>query len=263
MNALAPWEGDGWRGRAVAGATDVDRWLAAAAAGSGRSSRHARTVRVGDAFVKSYPAPGGRRATHAHRIGERLGAAGFGVPEILLVARRGGEGLLVSRDVGGDDLLDAVAALRGPAARGTKRRLLSALGAEVARLHVAGFVHGDLVPPNVRVVPNGFVLIDHDRTRHGDLLVWFGGRRNLVQLGRFVVPGVTATDRMRVLVAYARGRGLSRRRRKRLAGWLAAKIVARRCRIDRIAEADAARAGFRELMRSGGPFDPARPTEAS
>jgi hypothetical protein len=35
------------------------------------------------------------------------------------------------------------------------------------------------------------------------------------------------------------------------------RIVARRCAIDRIPPAAAARAGFRQLMRSGGPFDPA------
>ena len=82
------------------------------------------------------------------------------------------------------------------------------------------------------------------------------GCRNLVQLGRFVVPGLTLTDRARVLGAYAAGRGLSRRAHRRLARWLVAKTMARRCAIDRIPEAAAARAGFRELMRSGGPFDP-------
>jgi hypothetical protein len=35
------------------------------------------------------------------------------------------------------------------------------------------------------------------------------------------------------------------------------KTIARRCAIDRIAAETAARVGFRELMRSGGPFDPA------
>jgi hypothetical protein len=59
-----------------------------------------------------------------------------------------------------------------------------------------------------------------------------------------------------VLAAYAAGRGLSRRAQRRLARWVVAKTMARRCAIDRIPEAAAARAGFRELMRSGGPFDP-------
>src|SRR5205823_2160469 len=132
-----------------------------------------------------------------------------------------------------------------------KRALLGRLGAEVARLHRAGFVHGDLVPANIRLVGERFVFLDNDRTRRSRLLVRLAGRRNLVQLGRFVVPGLTLTDRARVLGAYAPRRG-----HRRLARWLVAKTMARRCAIDRIPEAAAARAGFRELMRSGGPFDP-------
>jgi hypothetical protein len=135
--------------------------------------------------------------------------------------------------------------------------LLRRLGAEIARLHGAGFVHGDLVPPNLRVTGERFVFLDNDRTRRSRLLVHLAGRRNLVQLGRFVVPGLTLADRARVLAAYAAGRRLARWRRRRLARWLVRKIVARRCTIDHIPAEVAARAGFRELMRSGGPFDPA------
>jgi hypothetical protein len=63
---------------------------------------------------------------------------------------------------------------------------------------------------------------------------------------------------MRVLCAYADRRRLSRRARRRLARWVAAKTIARRVAIDRIREADAARAGYAAVMRSGGPYDPAR-----
>jgi aminoglycoside phosphotransferase (APT) family kinase protein len=142
----------------------------------------------------------------------------------------------------------------GPAER---RALLRRLGAEVARLHEAGFVHGDLVPSNVLARDDGFVLLDHDRTRRGRLLVWWGARRNLVQLGRFVVPGVGVSDRWRVLAAYADRRGLSRRARRRLARWVAAKVTARRIAIDRLPPDEARRAGHARLMRSGGEFDPA------
>jgi hypothetical protein len=98
-------------------------------------------------------------------------------------------------------------------------------------------------------------FLDHDRTRRGRLLVWWGGQRNLVQLGRFVIPGLTLTDRARVLVAYARRRGLGRRRRRRLAAWLVEATTRRRCRIDGITVDTARRAGFGELMRAGGPYD--------
>src|SRR5207253_4913307 len=107
------------------------------------------------------------------------------------------------------DLLAAVARRR--ARVGETRALLGRLGAEVARLHRAGFVHGDLVRPTVRLVGEHFVFLDNDRTRRSRLLVRLAGRRNLVQLGRFVVPGLTVSDRARVLAAYAAGRGLSRR----------------------------------------------------
>jgi lipopolysaccharide kinase (Kdo/WaaP) family protein len=256
--AYAAWRTAGWMGWLDPQA-DVDpaACLAAADAGAGRRSRHARTVRLtvreGAVWVKAYPAPGAVRAMRAFWVGRALAAAGFAVPAVVLVARRGQEGLLVTRDVGGRDLIAAVTAA-GPAER---RALLRRLGAEVARLHEAGFVHGDLVPPNVRLVGDAFVLLDNDRTRRSRVLVWIGGRRNLVQLGRFVVPGVTLTGRTRVLGAYAASRGLSRRARRRLGQWVARKIVSRRCAIDHIAPDAAARAGFRTLMRSGGPFDPA------
>ena len=261
MTGWTRWADAGWRGWRAASAGGVEAWLAAAASGDGRTSRHARTLRVGGAWVKTYPAPAGRRALHAWRIGGTLARAGFAVPEVLLVARRRGEGLLVTGDVGGDDLLAALArcGAGGAVGRARKRALLRRLGETVGRLHAAGFVHGDLVPPNVRVRDDALVLLDHDRTRRGRLLVWWGGRRNLVQLGRFVVPGVTVADRTRVLRAYATTRRVPRRARRRLARWLVGKITARRCAIDGIPPAVAHAAGFRALMRAGGPFDPAAP----
>jgi hypothetical protein len=74
---------------------------------------------------------------------------------------------------------------------------------------------------------------------------------------------LTAADRARVLGAYAATRRISHAARRRLARWTVRKIVARRSAIDRIPPAVAARVGFRELMRSGGPFDPARAPEAA
>lgn len=263
MREYGRWRRDGWRGwRAVGEPLDEVACLAAAASGEGRSSRHARSLRLdtasGPVWVKAYPAPGARRARRAFVMGRALAASGFGAPETLLVAWRQRAGLLVTRDAGGTDLLEAMGRLgRDAGGRATKRAALAALGIAVGRLHQAGFVHGDLVPSNVRVRADGtFVFLDNDRTRRG--LLGVGARRNLVQLGRFVVPGLGLSDRARVLWAYARIRGLDRRGRHRLGVWVARKIVVRRCAIDGIAPEAAVRAGFRELMRSGGPFDPAR-----
>jgi hypothetical protein len=253
------WQAEGWSGWIdPAAGVDPGACVAAASADPGRASRHARTVRLptgtGALFVKTYAAPGGWRALRAFRMGAALLGAGLAAPEVVAAARRGAAGLLVTRDAGGEDLLAAVARRRG--ARGAKRALLRRLGAEVARLHEAGFVHGDLVPPNVRLVGDRFVFLDNDRTRQSRLLVRIVGRRNLVQLGRFVVPGLTLTDRVRVLAAYAAARGLSRDARRGLARWLVWKTTARRCAIDHIPPKTAARVGFRELMRSGGSLDP-------
>lgn len=252
------WREEGWRGWVEPGAGVDPAACLEAVAGGGRTSRHARTVPLaaadGRVFVKAYPAPGGWRAPRAFRMGRALVRAGFGAPAVVMAARRGGAGLLVTRDVGGEDVASALARRRDDLA--AKRALLRRLGGEVGRLHAAGFVHGDLVPPNVHVAGERLVFLDNDRTRRSRLLVWLGGRRNLVQLGRFVVPGLTLADRTRVLAAYAAERRLSPRVRRRLARWVVQKTVARRCAIDRIPPAIATRAGFRALMRSGGPFDP-------
>lgn len=256
------WRRGAWRGLvAPAAVAAVDELLALGAAPGGRSSRHARTFRVEHAgaplWVKIYPAPGARFARRAARMHGALGEAGFTTPPVVLLACCGREGLLVTADAGGESLLDC-AALRS---RHAKRRLLARLGAELARLHERGFVPGDLVPSNVLVRGEDLVLLDHDRTRRSRLLVWWHGRRNLVQLGRFVVPGLTLTDRARVLGAYAAARGWGARRRRRLARWLVGKITARRARIDGIEAGTAKAVGFRELMRSGGRWDPLRSGE--
>jgi hypothetical protein len=250
---------DGWRGWTdLAAGMAPGRLLARAAEPAGRRSRHAWTRALDGTesglWLKVYPAPDGHRAERAWRMAEGLRARTLGAPETVLVATRGRAGVIVTRDVGGVALGDAL----GTAGRRAKRRLLRTLGAGVARLHAEGFVHGDLVPPNVRVRDDALVFLDHDRTRHGRLLVWWGARRNLVQLGRFVVGGVGTTDRARVLAAYAAGRGLARDARRTLARWVMAKTVERRSAIDGIPIEVATRAGFATLMRSGGPYDPAR-----
>jgi hypothetical protein len=255
------WATAGWHGvlRADVLVTPAEV-LPIVTAGEGRRSRHARTQRVesrsGVVYVKVYPEPDGRRAVRAYRMGRALARRGFGAPQALLLGRGGTAGVLVTQEVSGEMLLDAVA--HGARSRREKRALLRALGGEVGRLHGEGFVHGDLVPSNVLVAPAGLVFLDHDRTRRGHLLVWWHARRNLVQLGRFVAAGVSLSDRARVFDAYATARGLDARARRRLARWLVRTTTARRCRIDHIAAAEAARAGFRELMRSGGRFDPLR-----
>ena len=87
MNRLPPWTRDGWVGACAADALQAQRWLAAADAGGGRRSRHARCVQIEAAFVKTYPAAGDK-ALNAWRMGDALRAAGFAVPVVLLVATK-------------------------------------------------------------------------------------------------------------------------------------------------------------------------------
>src|SRR5262249_49107444 len=190
------WSEGDWEGwRAADAALDVRACLVAAESGDGRRSRHARSLRVesldGVWHVKSYPPPDGRRALRAFAMGRALDAAGFAAPVTLLVGRRDAAGLLAAADVGGEDLLGMLARLASPDPEGRRRKrdLLRSLGTEVARLHAAGFVHGDLVPPNLRWRDGAFVFLDNDRTRRGWL--GLGARRNLRQLGPLLVPGVT------------------------------------------------------------------------
>lgn len=145
------------------------------------------------------------------------------------------------------------------AALARKRHLLAALGSEAARLHELGFVAGDLVPANVWVVDGAglpaLVFLDHDRTRRGQPPApWWRARRNLVQLNRMVLRGVTATDRLRVYRAYVARRGWSAHVARRRARWVIRKTIERRHRFDRVPRRPGV--GFRELMRADGPYAP-------
>jgi Lipopolysaccharide kinase (Kdo/WaaP) family len=191
-----------------------------------RRSRYATTFRVSpdehaeleaEAFIKLLDAPWGLRrvkamwrgssAEHVAQVTRELTEAGFSAAPVLACGREGSTGrtMIITRRAAGGGLL-RLAAAKGAEALAQKRAVLRALGVEVARLHRAGFVHGDLTPYNVLVVrgePPRFVFLDHERTYRA---FWPGRRRpqlrNLVQLGRFDLPGLSRTDRMRVLCGY-------------------------------------------------------------
>lgn len=170
-----------------------------------------------------------RRAAHVASVSEHLRADGLGVPEILLLGaeQRGGREMVVTERVGGFNLVRHLKRAK----LASRRVVLRALGAEVARLHRAGYIHGDLTPFNIFVTglePPQFVFIDHERTRRTILSRFERPRmRNLVQLGHIELGGVTNTDRMRVWCGYAAAFSARRRRaqRRRVAAMLAARIA--------------------------------------
>ncbi len=165
-----------------------------------------------------------RRAAHVASISEHLRADAVGVPEILLlgVEHRGGREIIVTARIDGSN----VARHLRTAKLAARRVVLRALGAEVARLHRAGYIHGDLTPWNIFITglePPQFVFIDHERTRRTIMSRFERPRmRNLVQLGHLELSGVTNTDRMRVWCGYCAAFSARRRRagRRRVAAML-------------------------------------------
>jgi len=170
-----------------------------------------------------------RRAAHVASVSEHLRADAVGVPEILLLGaeRRGGREIIVTARVEGF----SVARHLRRAKLASRRVVLRALGAEVARLHRAGYIHGDLSPFNIFVTglePPQFVFIDHERTRRTILSRFARPRmRNLVQLGHLELFGITNTDRMRVWCGYSATFSVRRRRaeRRRIAAMLRERIA--------------------------------------
>jgi len=211
----------GLREAAIAGALEAARGALGAPK---RRSRHASTwhLRIAagvelEIFVKLLDAPRGLdalkgmvrggRVDHVARITQALNDSGFAALPLLAYGRElaSGREIMVTPQAEADGPLHALKALRAyPVDR--KRAVLRALGAEIARLHRCRFVHGDLTPFNilfVRAEPPRFVLIDHERTRKAGLIAPRRQMlRNLVQLGRFDLPRVTTTDRMRVVAGY-------------------------------------------------------------
>jgi tRNA A-37 threonylcarbamoyl transferase component Bud32 len=257
--------------------TTVERLIASG--GSLHRSKHADTYRwtrpEGEVYVKVYrryrrwtalkdwfrPS----KAANVGQVSAALASRGFHVPHVLAVGEER-RGFAVQRSwcataaLDGEPLATRIAALAaggGGTPLRAKRGLLETLGREVARLHATGVLAGDLVPANVWItVAAGdltIAFLDHDRTRFASATTpWPQARRNLVQLNRIVLPGVTTSDRLRVYRAYASARGWKDDETRRHVPWLVAKTLARR-RAERGAAIPSG-ADFRTVMRAGGPY---------
>ena len=136
-------------------------------------------------------------------------------------------------------------------ARETKQ--FEAISAGSSTFTPARFVHGDLVPTNIfvsRSAEKGIRLffMDNDRTRRYPK--WFPQvfwRRNLVQLNRIPLPGITLQDRVRFLSYYLGSKEWGGPER-RLLFWLERKTRQRRSECDSVD----ANGSFRQLMRWNG-----------
>jgi Lipopolysaccharide kinase (Kdo/WaaP) family len=131
-----------------------------------------------------------------------------------------------------------------------KRDALKRLAQEIRKLHELGFVHGDLVPSNILVVnaadeARRFFFLDHDRTRrYPKWLFQSLWKRNLVQLNRLPLAGISLQDRMRFFHSYI-GRRECLGHDRRLVRWLERKTRQRRRECDAVDVSGS----FRKLMR--------------
>jgi lipopolysaccharide kinase (Kdo/WaaP) family protein len=240
-------------------------------------SKHPQTLALclpseshdGEYYLKVFhPAAGGAawkdlfrdsKAFRASRLGIELAKAGFAVPLTIATGeeRHGrllGRAFILSKKLAGQPapvfLRDMIDRTEKNAALTAKRAALRQIAVSVRRFHQYGFVHGDLVASNIFVsdAASGgliFYFMDNDRTRRYP--VWLPQslwKRNLIQLNRMPLPGITLQDRMRFLQAYLNRQKLTGSDR-RLARWLERKTRQRRRECDGV---DAS-GDFRQLMR--------------
>jgi lipopolysaccharide kinase (Kdo/WaaP) family protein len=256
----------------------VERLIAGGA--SLHRSKHADTYRWarpgGDVYVKVYRRYRrwtalkdwfrASKAANVRRVSAALTARGFLVPTVLAVGEeRSAFGVrrswCATAALGGEPIATRIAALASaadPTTLRAKRGLLDTLGREIARLHREGVVAGDLVPANVWIALAAAELriafLDHDRTRIAATPApWRRARRNLVQLNRIVLRGVTTTDRLRVYRAYAAAQAWSAPDARGRLPWIVTKTLARR-RAEQGGAPIPPDADFRTVMRAGGPY---------
>ena len=197
------------------------------------------------------------RAFRAWRQGLALSAEGFDVPLTIAAGEQRRfrflrRAFILTRRLDGQPAHLFLGRLMNQARRNLpdlKRREISRVGGLVRRLHEHGFVHGDLVASNILVVDTGetplFYFMDNDRTRRYPFWMpqslW---KRNLIQLNRMPLPGITLQDRMRFFHAYLGSRKLTISQR-RLARWLEQMTRRRRRECDGVEPSG----DFRRLMR--------------
>lgn len=195
--------------------------------------------------------------------GLALSAAGFRVPTVIAVGelrrfKLFRTGFVLTLRIPGQPLpvflRNREGALQERRNPRLKRDGLDRLAELVRQFHRLGFVHGDLIANNLLITLDGeepqFYFMDNDRTSR--FPYWWPGpgwKRNLVQLNRMPLPGVTLQDRMRFFCRYLGRHRLSERDRQ-LVHWLEQQTRKRRYECDGVGP----QGNFRRLMRFSEPL---------
>jgi len=199
------------------------------------------------------------KALRSLRNGEVLAELGFNVPTAIAAGERRNHHMLtrcflLTLPVRGSPLPIFLRERYSDGGVGghslEKRDALNRLAQEIRRLHDLGFIHGDLVPSNILVSDAEgeglrFFFLDNDRTRRYP--TWFPQslwKRNLVQLNRFPLAGISLQDRMRFFHSYL-GRRHYVGRDRVLVHWLERKTRQRSKECDAVDVSGS----FRQLMR--------------
>lgn len=184
------------------------------------------------------------RAQCFWRQGIALSQAGFNVPLTIAVGSAGGwrvakREFVVTEKIAGAPAPVFLGCKEGaePAAPIRKWQSLKQLAQLIGRFHQLGFVHGDLLASNIFISAESsehlkFYFMDNDRTRrYPSWLRQLFWKRNLIQLNRMPLAGISLQDRMRFLHAYLDEERLSPRSRQ-LAQWLEKRTRMRRKEVD-------------------------------
>jgi tRNA A-37 threonylcarbamoyl transferase component Bud32 len=153
----------------------------------------------------------GSRARRALRGANKLHAHGIATPEIVALAGRDGKSYLFTSFINGATPLDLLLRKRFSAAQGQaevadKRTMVRKLGRWLRRVHDLGIYHDDWSTKNILVTQRGqewtFHFVDMESVSSRKRLTYRRRVKNLGQISdtRF---GITRTDRMRFLLAYA------------------------------------------------------------
>lgn len=221
------WRGDGCRGALRTGHLDEsllvdwlhERWPAACELLKSEARRATRRVEIDGQLllVKQYrdrpllPA----RAAAVHRITLRLQQLGVSVPPSLGYARGGGYSIQVAQWLEGATPLLSCAGT--PGAEGKLSAAIEGLLVQVAAMHAAGLVHGDLKWGNILRGEDKTWLVDLDSVSRAR-----PGRSGARDLARFLVDceeaGCSADFTHRVQAVYGEQRGWEPARVRR---WIA------------------------------------------